>query len=102
MENRHETQEWRDVFTEAFCSEIMARVPDFDINADGLSATPWAAPWTWTEPGEYAIVDDAEKCGRYWASHNAEEIGELTAEERRQSAALFDAVMHAYRRRREE
>ena len=73
--------DWQEEFVDAFCSEIMSIVPDFDINEDGLSATPWCCPWYWADEAEYRIDPDPVKCGKWWAAHNAQEIAELVAED---------------------
>lgn len=77
-------QDWRDAFIEAFCGEIMSRVPEFDINEDGLTSTPWCCPWLWTDRGEYRIVDDPVKAGQVWAINCADEIAERIAEEQKE------------------
>ena len=68
------TDEQRESFVEGFQTADDIGVDDWD------SATPWGAPWFWTDSME-AKGTTPEEWGKEWFEKNRGEISELKAEQ---------------------
>lgn len=76
------TENQMEAFTNAFYGTMQLLVPEFDMDEDLKTPTPWGCPWLFAKEDEYMRAYSSEESGILWAHYCAPDISRALKMER--------------------